>query len=239
MRAAAASKIPLISAVGHETDTTLIDFASDIRAPTPTAAAELAVPVRSDLLAILGALEERRRRAVTQGIAVRRQRLNDLSRALPSPGDLVAFQAQGLDMLAARLPRALMGLVTQRQSGLVAAGAGLRPAILRQSVNQKSRDVTALSNQFRTAAKSVIERQRTRLDGLDRLLETLGYKATLKRGYAVIRDGTGQVLSNKKAAAAASGLAIEFNDGILSLGDGGTRKSTTRPKSEDSQGNLF
>ena len=83
-RAAAASEIPLISAVGHETDTTLIDFASDKRAPTPTAAAELAVPVRVELAAWLASMEERRIRALSDGLARRQQRLRDLARALPS-----------------------------------------------------------------------------------------------------------------------------------------------------------
>ena len=239
VRAAASSEIPLISAVGHETDTTLIDYASDIRAPTPTAAAELAVPVRSDFLATLASFEERRRRAVSQGLVLRRQRLNDLSRGLPNPAELVAFQAQRLDVVASRLPRALTGLVTKGQSRLVAAGAGLRPSVLKQSVDQRSRDVSALSTRFATAARAVIERQRTRLDGLERLRETLGYKATLKRGYAVVRDGAGHVLSDKKKAEAAAGLAIEFNDGTLSLGGGNPKKASGKVRPEDPQGSLF
>jgi len=85
VRAAAGSAIPLISAVGHETDTTLIDFAADRRAPTPTAAAELAVPVRADLLAWTRGMDERLTRALTQGLARRRERVRDLARALPRP----------------------------------------------------------------------------------------------------------------------------------------------------------
>ncbi|MEO0343121.1 MAG: exodeoxyribonuclease VII large subunit [Pseudomonadota bacterium] len=239
VRAAAASDIPLISAVGHETDTTLIDFASDVRAPTPTAAAELAVPVRSDLIAALGALEERRRRAAGQGIALRRQRLRDLSRALPNAGELVAFQTQRLDVLAARVPRALIGLVTRGRSRLMSASAGLRPARLRQNLAQKTQELTSFGGRFEQAAKSQIERQRTRLTALERLRETLGYKATLRRGYAVVRDSAGHVVPTKSAAVAASGLSIEFQDGDITM-DGRTgAKKAAKKKPSDPQGNLF
>ncbi|MEM9716372.1 MAG: exodeoxyribonuclease VII large subunit [Pseudomonadota bacterium] len=240
VRATAASDISIISAVGHETDTTLIDFASDIRAPTPTAAAELAVPVRSDLLAVLASLEERRRRAAGQGITLRRQRLRDLARGLPNPTELVGLQSQRLDVLSARLPRALTGLVTRGQSRLATVSGGLRPAVLRQSVTQKSRDFTALSQRFAAASQAQIERQRTKLDGLDRLRETLGYKATLKRGYAVVRDGAGAVLSTKNAADRVSGLAIEFQDGVFTVGGSvAPKKAKTKSKPEDDQGSLF
>jgi exodeoxyribonuclease VII large subunit len=105
VRAAAESPIPLISAVGHETDTTLIDFAADRRAPTPTAAAELAVPVRAELMATVADLEARRAGAMARGIGLRRQRLADLARALPRPAELVETRQQRLDWLVARLPR--------------------------------------------------------------------------------------------------------------------------------------
>ena len=118
VRAAAASDIPLISAVGHETDTTLIDHASDLRAPTPTAAAEHAVPVRAELIASLAALEERRIRAGTQGITRRRETLRDLARVLPKPGAILADKTQRFDTLADRLPRALHSAAAQKRLNL-------------------------------------------------------------------------------------------------------------------------
>ncbi|WP_372887563.1 exodeoxyribonuclease VII large subunit, partial [Shimia sp.] len=114
-RAAAASQIPLISAVGHETDTTLIDYVSDRRAPTPTAAAEMAVPVRRDLLVWTGEQGNRLTRALSDALARREQRLRDLSRALPRAETLLQGPAQRLDAAGESLPRALQAGVQRRR----------------------------------------------------------------------------------------------------------------------------
>src|SRR3954467_12501383 len=107
VRAAAESMIPLISAVGHETDVTLIDFASDKRCPTPTAAAECAVPVRSDLLTRIDSLARRERSCWARGMEARRTELRAATRALPGAGELLAIPRQRLDGAGASLPRAL------------------------------------------------------------------------------------------------------------------------------------
>ncbi|MCA8880504.1 MAG: exodeoxyribonuclease VII large subunit [Rhodobacteraceae bacterium] len=130
VRAAAASRIPLISAVGHETDTTLVDFAADRRAPTPTAAAEMAVPVRAELLAWTGTQGARLTAAATRGLGQRGQRLRDLARALPRPEELTQGPAQRLDHLAERLPRALKARLGRLELRLGKAAAVLRPATL-------------------------------------------------------------------------------------------------------------
>ena len=130
VRAAAASVIPLISAVGHETDTTLIDYASDLRAPTPTAAAELAVPVRLDLIATLDALTARQSRGVAQTLQRRDQRLRDLTRALPRLETMLATPRQRLDTAAQRLGGAL-GMAAAKKRGTYATIASrLRPEAL-------------------------------------------------------------------------------------------------------------
>ncbi len=241
-RAAAASDIPLISAVGHETDTTLIDFASDVRAPTPTAAAELAVPVRSELLGWLASMEEHRVRALSTGIQQRQQRLRDLSRALPNPADLVTMQSQRLDMLSGRLPRALSALTQTRRAKLVEKAAALRPRLLIQGIDARQERVGRVSDAFWQAARSQVERLRSRLDGLERLRQTLGYTETLRRGYAVVRGAQGALVSDAIAAGKAAGLDIQFQDGHVRVGAtaGPTKPAKKRKtaKPED-QGSLF
>lgn len=237
VRAAAASAIPLISAVGHETDTTLIDFAADVRAPTPTAAAELAVPVRTDLMAHVATLGARATRAAGGALALRRQRLADLGRALPRPDSLTGAARQRLDHLSGRLPLALRAATDRKRLAL--ADAALRPAILLRALAEERRRMAAVAARLApalgrflagrgevlalTAARlspalmaDRIGRARDRLAALDRLRESLGYAATLRRGFAVVR-GDGAVVTSVAAASASRALEIEFADGRLAL----------------------
>lgn len=258
-RAAANSQIPLISAVGHESDTTLIDFTSDQRAPTPTAAAELAVPVRMDLLAWADSTGARLTHAATTAITRRRQRLADIVRALPRRDTLLDSPRQRLDLIAERLPNALRRGVQTRRLNLTEIAAPLRAATLtrmvaarrqhfsataaRLSPRQLHRDITqkrdklgALSQRLSTAGTTRIDRLRSRIDATDRLLKTLGYEATLDRGYAVVR-AEGQLVTSKSAAAAAQSLEIQFADGRLTVGGKASRKPG-KPDAPD-QGSLF
>ena len=258
-RAAAASDIPLISAVGHETDTTLIDYVSDRRAPTPSAAAEIAVPVRLDLLAWVEGQGARMAGALGQGIANRGQRLRDLSRALPNPRQLTESAAQRLDRASERLPAALTAGVQRRKVHLSQASGPLRPALLsrlaagerhkfdrlaarlspdpiHREIARKGERLQALSRRFAEAARRQSVERRSKLDALDRLRETLGYKATLSRGYAVIH-GVDGVLTSKKAAEASPPQEIEFADGRLALAP--KAKRTSKPDEPPDQGSLF
>ncbi len=260
-RAAFASTIPLISAVGHETDTTLIDFVSDKRAPTPTAAAELAVPVRLDLLAWTAEQEARLGRALAQSLTQRGQRLRDLSRALPKPQTLVENASQRLDRAAERLPAALRSQTQQRRvhlselTGSLRPGAlrnlittararladrsqRLQPSLLNRDIDRKRRDLTATSDRLTRVARTQIDGWSRRLEGLERMRQTLGYTETLQRGYAVVR-GDGAVVTTSAAAAKAETLEIEFNDGRLPVG--GSAKSKPKPKADTppEQGQLF
>ncbi|MHC0053223.1 exodeoxyribonuclease VII large subunit [Actibacterium sp. D379-3] len=177
VRAAAASEIPLISAVGHETDTTLIDFAADRRAPTPTAAAELAVPVRMELLAWADGQGARLTRGMAQAIGQRGQRLTDLSRALPRPETLVQVAAQRLDRASDRLPAALRATAQARRVHLTRAAAALRPPVLTRRLAEAQRGLQAWAARLEPglARTARIKRdqlqtraQRLRPDGLQR-----------------------------------------------------------------------
>lgn len=290
VRAAADSRIPLISAVGHETDTTLIDHAADWRAPTPSAAAERAVPVRLDLLGTVDALGGRLGHAAGQGIALRRQRLRDLSRALPQPAELVDLAGQRLDMVAGRLPGALRAATQAKRVALGQAGAGLRPRLLTGRVDQmrrdldrlsvrlapaltrdvqvKSRDLSRLSSRLRAdllamhqdradqavtgllgrldrAGRGQIATLRQRLDAVERMRQTLGYTETLRRGYAVIRQGDA-VITQAKGQPPGTALEVEFQDGRLPVLVAGTPPAPRRmPKpridspDKGGQGSLF
>jgi exodeoxyribonuclease VII large subunit len=255
VRAAAASAIPLISAVGHETDTTLIDFASDMRAPTPTAAAELAVPVRLDLLAWVDQQAARLTRALSSGVAQRQQRVRDLVRALPQPEGLVEGPRQRLDYLSERLPGALRAATSKKRVRLANVAGAVRPAVLTRAIADERRRVDALNARLAPALARQITRGRERLAGLslrvpdvtrpqerlqallrrlsdraarqqaertaklesiDRLRETLGYRETLKRGYAVVR-GDGAVVTTTQALGHANDVEVEFADGRIKL----------------------
>jgi len=163
VRAAATSGIPLISAVGHETDTTLIDLAADMRAPTPTAAAEMAVPVRADLLASLAGLDQRRQGAAARMLSQRSQRLRDVARALPSPESLLAERRQRLDHAADTLPRALRHLTQQKRLALGAGRAGrFGQSLLREGLLRREARLEKLGGRLQALQDAMLRRRQDR-----------------------------------------------------------------------------
>lgn len=235
VRAAANSDIPLISAVGHETDTTLIDYVSDRRAPTPTAAAEIAVPVRSDLMATLLDMERRRLGAVTRMVGTAEMQLNGLARGLPDPVGLLGQAAQRLDDYSERFSlsgRATLGIRSERVLNL---GARLRSP--KQTLAQKSDRLRDLLDRFSGAGRRLIGRTRNRfeqgvyaerlakgidrkhrqdaraLEQINRRLESVSYKNVLARGFAVVRDASNQPIANASKIADGAALTIEMQDG--------------------------
>ncbi len=229
VRAAADSNIPLISAVGHETDWTLLDHAADWRAPTPTAAAEKAVPVKAELHAQLSELSLRLKRAQVRYFEKNRSTLRALARALPSADMLLALPRRQFDEAAGRLPRAL-AINTQRSRTRFERSA-LRLSPLSLSVRLKNEQTRLLeqSTRLTRAFKVQMERFRVRLEGSVRVLNSLSYQRVLDRGFAVVRNSDGLPLNS--LAGIDDGMMVE----IEMRGDEKTNARVERVEGSHSQ----
>jgi exodeoxyribonuclease VII large subunit len=310
-RAASMSEIPLVSAVGHETDTTLIDFVSDLRAPTPTGAAEFVVPVRSELLLTLSDLASRLNNAALRLHQRRVIELRSVIRALPMAESLLNIPRQRLDLCAVKLPTALRAGVDRRRIALsnearklysqspqmqlvryrerLSGGIATRlqsmaqqlvdrkknqlnslwallPTSLQKGINKRRAMLNAHAlrlnnkspqtqlvlyrerlNGFETrlppVAKQLIERRKLQISTLWKILNTLGHKQVLARGYAIIRDEEGQALRSATKISNGMRLNISLNDGDVKaiVGEGQTPYLTNKPtlNPKPGQGNLF
>jgi exodeoxyribonuclease VII large subunit len=213
VRAVAASAIPIISAIGHETDTTLIDHAADWRAPTPTAAAERAVPVRADLLAETASLLARQRRAISRVLQDRKLRLQSASRALPKPDDMLAIARQRLDHAASRLPASLRSNVQRHGLSLAKQAGRLSIATLQSRLQDANRRLPDMVRRSRRALQQIFTRRNDRFLAQSKLLQAMSYKSVLARGYAVVRDAGNKTVRMAAAVQPNATLAIEFADG--------------------------
>ncbi|MGQ0485689.1 MAG: exodeoxyribonuclease VII large subunit [Hyphomicrobiales bacterium] len=221
VRAAAASNIPLISAVGHETDTTLIDFAADLRAPTPTAAAERAVPVRSELLAQLASLAARHHRGLRRLMQERRTRVQSAARALPKPDEILQLARQRHDTAAARLPRALLANLQQHRARLAGISAVLSLKPLRLAIANDRKTLAAFEQRAGGALRRVLDFKRQRFAGSAKLFASLSYKSVLQRGFAVVRDAADRPVRAAANVRPGAQLSIEFADGRIKVREGG------------------
>ncbi|MGF1639858.1 MAG: exodeoxyribonuclease VII large subunit [Rhodospirillales bacterium] len=242
VRAAAASDIPLISAVGHETDTTLIDFAADRRAPTPTAAAEMAVPVRIELLAQVLDAGTRLLGAITRTIGDRRQRLEALVRGLPKPARLIGEARQRLDDWSERLANGLaVGLDRRRTRLRELAGRLVNPA---QRIALERNRVGSEARALDAAVKVLLRDRRRGLDHLTRLLAGFSYQRVLERGFVLVHDRTGRAVLSVGALKPGMGLGLRFHDGeaAVTVDDGmqpRKRHPSRPPATDDGQGTLL
>ncbi|QGN55104.1 exodeoxyribonuclease VII large subunit [Novosphingobium sp. Gsoil 351] len=239
VRAIAASTIPVISAIGHETDTTLADFAADLRAPTPTAAAELAVPVHAELTNLIGELTLRYRRGQQRTLSLARERLAARVERLPRPQALWAQRAQRLDDLAERLRRGLAHRTEVARGRLARDAGALRPALVanrlavaREALGRSRLAPALLEGRLRLAGD--------RLASLGRMLPQLDPDLPLARGFARVLGANGQTMKTAAAAAREPALTLKFADADLTVAPAGARSRASRADATPArQGDLF
>ena len=210
VRAAAASAIPLISAVGHETDTTLIDYASDLRAPTPTAAAELATPVAADIKAGLTDKQARLERAAGRQIEAAQQNLRGLQRGLLHPRELIARHQQSVDIAASSLHNGLL----RRMEGAATRLANLaeRLGSPSQRLAQVSERLLVCGNQLDNLIARQFDIQTQKLAQAGRLLEANSYQRVLERGFALVTYTSGAAIKRSAEAPKGAEVVIQFVD---------------------------
>ena len=239
VRAVAECTIPIISAVGHETDTTLCDHAADRRAPTPTAAAEMAVPVRAELAANLAELSLRKRRCALRPVALGRERLEARVRHLPRPEALLAAKAQRLDEAGERLRRALRERASSARARLDSQSAKLSLPLLRHRVERAEERLARvgltpalLQRQFDAACKHFAP--------VARVLPQLDPDKPLAKGFARVTDAAGHTLTDKAQAERETTLVLKFRDGDLTVAPGATPRRPARVRETGPhQGDLF
>jgi exodeoxyribonuclease VII large subunit len=246
VRAAARSAIPLISAVGHETDTTLIDFASDQRAPTPTGAAEIAVRVRSELQERMAMLEGRLTRGLLRGIDSHKNQLHAASARIPRPETLLAVPRQRMDLVEIRFQPSLRALMTNKAQNFISVGGRLRLQVLKGDLARRQTSIEGQGQRLQAAMKRQVELAgnklkqdervldvsflrlktalarrvqvaKTQLHTQGALLEALSYKSTLARGFAVVRTDKGVLVRSKDGVRSDARLTITLQDGDVKV----------------------
>ena len=248
-RTVAACPIPLISAVGHETDTTLIDFVSDRRAPTPTAAAEMATPVLSELKGLISDLGGRMHRSGGRVVEERRNRIAHAERALKRAPDLVELAAQRFGIVSGRLGAGLAKNAAAHERDLVRVSSRLSPLLLQRPQAVQKQRLDGLVQRLQPAMQRRVERLAERLSGVAKLYVSVDPDRPLQRGFARVSRADGSLVMNGGLLASGEQVAITFGDKVTRQavidGAGGTPVAApkpARPKAKGAgppQGDLF
>lgn len=252
-RAAAESAIPLVSAVGHETDWTLIDHAADMRAPTPTGAAEIVVPVWADLVRGLDELALRHRDCLLRGLQRRRTDLRSAARAMPRPEAFLGLKRQRLDLASAKLKPALARLARIQETRLSDLAQRLARRSPRTGLEVRRTRLESIGDRPRAALERLRARKADvlaataprlpevflaqltprgrRLEALDQLLASLSYRSVLARGFVIVRDEDGVPLHHAAEVGPGQALGLEFGDGIAhATADGQPKARAKTPR---------
>jgi exodeoxyribonuclease VII large subunit len=246
-RTVAACGIPLISAVGHETDTTLIDFVSDRRAPTPTAAAEMATPVLAELKALVSDLGGRMHRCGGRAVEDRRGRVRTAERALRRVPDLVELAAQRYGIVSGRLGAGLAKNAAAHERDLVRVASRLSPLLLQRPQAVQRQRVDALGVRLRPSMARRLERLSERLEGLAKLHASVDPERPLERGFARVTRADGSIVRAGAALASGEEVAIKFGDkatrqAVIDGAGAASAPKAVRPRSKAEpprQGDLF
>ncbi|HEX7948062.1 MAG TPA: exodeoxyribonuclease VII large subunit [Phenylobacterium sp.] len=232
-RTVVACPIPLISAVGHETDTTLIDFVSDRRAPTPTAAAEMATPVLSELKALVSDLGARMHRSGGRVVEERRNRITHAERALRRVPDLVELAAQRYGIVSGKLGAGLAKNAAVHERDLVRVSSRLSPLLLQRPQAVQKQRLDGLVQRLRPAMQRRVERLAERLSGVAKLYVSVDPDRPLQRGFARVARADGSLVMNGGLLASGEEVAITFGDKVTRQavidGTGGAPGATAGP----------
>ena len=215
VRAVSNSRIPLISAVGHETDTTLVDFASDRRAPTPTAAAEIATPSKEALLSELFESENRINASINSCINIAKERVVNVQKLFPSYDYLFSTKTNDLNSLAHRLPGALKLYIQKEMTNYKNIGSKLSLNTLKEKIKNSQSNLLISTKQLVKVNKNNFNNLSNRLNSTNKLLESLSYKSVIKRGFSVARNSSNKIISEKTDIIEDNRINIETKFGII------------------------
>ena len=206
------SSIPVISAVGHETDTTLIDFVSDLRAPTPSAAAEKAVPVRNELIARIDELNFRFKTSFNNKLNNNKDRLNSLIKLLGKPDQIFDNKTQKLDFIYRDFENLFKDIFVEKKNKITQHAQRLMPPkVLISNLVSKQQ---LLETKFQNYLQNIINRKEVKLNSLDKLLEASSFNRVLDRGFSLVMNNEGKPIKLSSEAPKNANVKIKFSDKI-------------------------